>query len=472
MKNERHTVRRLATFLPAVLALAAASWPAAAAELTLGEAMAMARAQSRTAVAARERAAAGGERLREARAYRRPVLSLSETWFRTDSPAEAFAFQLNQKRFSLPEFAAGDPNDPAAIENALTRLEVSMPLYTGGELAGRIRQAELAAEAAGENAAWVADRAALAAAEAYVGLARAREQVALLERSLETVAGHVELARAYVEQGMLVSSELLRAEVEHARIEDLLREAQGMAEVAAANLSFRLAIERRTDWRLAPLGDPAPMGDDLDAWLADAEARRDLVAARRLLEAGELEERVQRSGLLPKTGIAVRRDWNDETLFGASADSTAVMAMARIELFAGGRHRAAAGAARADAEAARSDVEQFRQGIRLEVEGAFVRATSARERLATARGGVTAAAEVERITRERFASGVVKTIDLLDAVTARREAEMRELVARTEAHLAGLALALAAGREPESALPPSGGARGPSTASPTTRMTP
>jgi len=48
---------------------------------------------------------------------------------------------------------------------------------------------------------------------------------------------------------------------------------------------------------------------------------------------------------------------------------------------------------------------------------------------------------------------VAKTIDLVDAVTARREAETRELVSRTEAHLAALRLAVAGGRSPESVLP-------------------
>jgi hypothetical protein len=43
-------------------------------------------------------------------------------------------------------------------------------------------------------------------------------------------------------------------------------------------------------------------------------------------------------------------------------------------------------------------------------------------------------------------------IDLVDATTSRQEAETRELVARAEAHLASLRLAVSAGRAPETAL--------------------
>lgn len=422
-------------------------------ELNLADAMARARMQAREVVAARSRAEASSHRVRQAKAFRLPKVSLQEIWLRTDSPAEAFGLLLNQERFSFPEFAAGDPNDPSAIESALTRFEVSLPLYTGGEISGRIRQAQLASEGMLETAAWIEEGAALAGAGAYIQLAQIRERVTLLESSLATVRAHVRLARAYVDQGMLVRSELLRAEVEQARIEDLASQARGQAKVAEANLSFRLAADFSTTWQLEPLSAPAPLQEDLPAWLASADSRRDLAAAHRMLDAGELEVKVKRSGLLPKVGVVARRDWNDESPFGASGDSTAVMALASVDLFAGGRHRAAATAARLDVEAAQSEIEQFRQGIRLAVKDAYEKASSTRERHKTAVAAQESAREVERIIQERFKKGVVKTIDLLDATTARREAETRELVARAEAHLASLTLAVEAGRSPESVLP-------------------
>lgn len=427
-------------------------------ELDLAAAMARARAQANEVVAAQARAEAGASRLRMAKAFRLPKVRLQEIWIRSDSPAEAFGLLLNQERFSLPEFAAGDPNDPQAIENALTRLELSLPLYTGGELSSRIRQAELAAEGLLETVAWIENGAVLAAAEAYIRLAQVREQVALLESSLDTIRAHVRLAAAYVDQGMLVRSELLRAKVEQARLDDLLSQARGQARVAEVNLSFRLAADLATSWQLAPLAAPAPLKQDLEGWLASAGSRADLTAARRGLAAGELEVKVARSGLRPKVGVVARRDWNDDTLFGTAGDATVVMAVAAVDLFSGGQHRAAAAAARDELAAGRSEVEQFRQGVRLEVASAYERASSARERLQTAHAAQEAAREVERIMEQRFQAGVVKTIDLLDATTARREAEMRELVARAEAHLASFELAVMAGRRAESVLPPAGGA--------------
>ncbi len=420
--------------------------------LTLVEAMAQARAAAREVKAAAARAEAAAARVEQAKGFRLPHVSLQEVFISTDAPAEAFALKLNQERFSFADFLTSDPNNPARLETGITRLEVQVPLYTGGELAGRIAQAKHASQAAASRGARVGDEAALAAAEAYVMLEQAQEFVALLERARETVAAHVALARAYESQGMLVTSEVMRAEVELARLEDMLAKARGDAAVAAANLAFRLGAELGTTWELASIAAPPPLTEELSGWLDSAASRPDFKAAESLLRAGELEASVRRAAFYPRVGVVARGDLVDDVPFGTRGRSATVMAVASLNLLAGGSDRAAVAAARWEAQAGREDVERFREGIKLEVRQAFEAARSASLRQATAARALDAAREAERITEERFRAGIVKMIDLLDAATARREAETRELVARTEAVLARLRLAVAAGRAPESAL--------------------
>ncbi|MFN7940999.1 MAG: TolC family protein [Thermoanaerobaculia bacterium] len=424
---------------------------AAQAELDLGSAMARARAGAGEVAAARSRAAAASARERGARGIRWPELHLSETWAHTDSPAEAFAFALNQERFSFPAFAASDPNAPAPISTAITRLEIRFPLWTGGEIDGRLAQAAAGARAARSAADWTADQAALAAGEAWVRLSEARAAVRLLERSRATVAAHLELARQYAAQGMLVRSDLLRAEVELARMDDLLAEARGGERLAESALAFRLGDAEDRTYDLAPLADPPPAGG-LDAWIARAGERADLAAARELLVAGEQEVRARRAAYFPKVGVAARHDLVDDRLFGGHGESTSVYAGATIALFDGGRRAAAVAEARAELEAGRADVDRLARGVRLAVRDAWERATVAASRRDTARHALESAAEAERIVGERFRSGVARSLDVLDAATARREAETRALTAAAEAQLAVLELAVAAGRAPESVL--------------------
>lgn len=421
-------------------------------ELSLEEAMRLARERQATVQAAKAEEEAAAHRVNQAKGFRLPSLRFDEVFIRTDSPAEAFALKLNQERFSFASFMTTDPNRPKKLDTAISRFELQLPVYTGGELSSRIAQAQRFAESKTLARQWAERQAALAAAEAYVMLAQAQEYVALLQKARDTVAAHVALAKAYVDQGMLVEAEYLRAQVELSRLEDLLAQAKGQEEVAQANLAFRLGLEQTERFEIKPLALPAGPAGDLEEYLATAEARPDVRGAEAMVKAAELEAQVKKAAFLPKAGIVARADWVDDTLFGTHGDSTTVMAVVGANLFAGGSDRAAVAAARAEARAGREQVRFARQGVALEVRQAFVEAQVAVARVATARKALQAAAEVERVTTERFRQGVVKMIDLLDADTARREAETRELVARAEAHLALLRLAIKAGREPESAL--------------------
>ena len=448
------TIARTLALLAALCTALGPAAPLVAQEpLTLAEALRRARENAREVVAAQARRQAAEARASQARGFRLPTLNLTALWTRTNNPAEVFALKLNQGTFSFPDFVQSDPNSPAPINAGITRAEIALPLFTGGELSGRIDQAKLSAEAAGKTADWAGNTAALSAAEAYVMVAQAEEYAALLKKARATVAAHVALARNYVEQGMLVRSELLRAEVELARVEDMLEDAKGKARVANANLAFRIGVAQDSTWQLAPLPGPKPLDGDAASWVASAASRKDLAAARSLLRAGELEEKVRKAAWFPKVGVSARWDLHDKNLFGASGSAGTVMAFAAVNLFQGGADKAAVAAARFEAQAGREDVARFADGVALEVRQAYEEAATARARHATAVKALASARESERITDERFKSGVVKTIDLLDAATARREAETRELVARADAHATALRLAVKAGKAPETVAP-------------------
>jgi len=445
-------IQRIYIAPPLLAVLVAVASGAAAEPLTLAGALAQGRSQAPAVAAAAARADAASARTKEAESYRLPQLRFSESWIRTDAPADVFGLLLAQERFSFQEFVASDPNSPDDLETAISRVEVELPIWTGGEISTRVEQARLAAEAAGARAGFAADAAALAAGEAWLQLAQAREHVALLERSRATVAAHVDFARSYAEQGMLVRSELLRAEVELARLDDLLAEARGHARVAEAALAFRLGDAQGTSYELGEVAPPDDVPAELADWLARAERRQDLAAARQQLAAGELEARAVNAGRWPRIGATARHDWTDDSLFGTNGSATSIFVGATFDLFDGGRRGAQATAARAEADAARRDVDTFAEGIALEIRQAWEAARTAVDRQRTAARALAAAAEGERILAERFRAGVVKTLDVIDAATARREAETRELVARADAHAARLRLSLAAGERPETAV--------------------
>ena len=434
--------------VPVLIVLALASATARADELTLREAVRAALERSDAVAAAQAAARAAAARERQARGYRLPSVDLTELYHRTDSPAEAFALLLNQERFDMLGFFNSDPNDPEPLTTWMTRLELVQPVYTGGRLSGRIRQAALMAAAARLEAEHARQRVALETVTAFIDLAKAREYLGLLETARETTARHLELARRYAAEGMVIEAEVLKARVYLAKMDELVEQAREGARLAEAALNFHLGLDQGTRQELAQLPPAPPAPGDVAGWVDTAlSRRRDLEAARRKLEAGRLEERVARAGYLPQVAVVGRYDLYDDTVFGTHGDSTTLMAVAKVNLFRGGADREAVAAARHETASFERNLHRFEEGVRLEVRQAYQQLRTARARRATAAAALEAAAEELRVWEERFRQGLEQMIDLLDAETALREAQVRELVARYDETLASWRLHFVCGAD-------------------------
>jgi outer membrane protein TolC len=187
---------------------------------------------------------------------------------------------------------------------------------------------------------------------------------------------------------------------------------------------------------LADLPPPPVISDELDDWTAAAlEQRRDLRAARKELDAGRLEEKAAKPWYLPEIAATAKYDLYDDSIFGSNGHSGSVMAFARLSLFQGGADAARREAARHQTASGEADIRRFEEGVKLEVQQAWHDLKTARARMATAEGSLEAATEALRVTEHRFKQGLDKMIDLLDAETALREAQLRELVARYDMSL-------------------------------------
>jgi outer membrane protein TolC len=115
------------------------------------------------------------------------------------------------------------------------------------------------------------------------------------------------------------------------------------------------------------------------------------------------------------------------------------------ELNLGGAELSSWQAARHEARAYTADIGRFEEGVRLQVHQAHSGLTLALEQQRTAALALEAGRENLRILEERFAQGVAGTLDVLDARTALRELETRELVARHQALGAARTLTLVSG---------------------------
>jgi len=416
---------------PLILILLIAASTVGAQELSLDAAVDAALTNNPAVTAARERAAAAAKRLDGGKSHRLPKIGLSESFVYTNNPAEVFALTLNQGRFDMEEFFLSDPNNPDPLSTFKTTVDFELPIYTGGKLSARVGQAEAMATAEEYFLAHTREKIVFETITAYVNLAKARELRDLLEKTRSTTAEHVRLAERYAAEGLILDADVLQARVYLSEMDESLTQATNAARLAQAALNFQMGADQTLPRTLAPLSPAAPVVGDVTGWITAAiEDRRDLAAARRQLEAGRLEEKATRPGYFPEIAVLGNYSLYDDKLFGSNGHSGSVMAVARINLLGGGSNTAARAAARHETTSFEADIRRFEEGVRLEVQQAWQDLNTAGIRHATAKSTLKAAEEAARVRESRFKQGLDKMIDLLDAETGLREAEMREMVAR------------------------------------------
>jgi outer membrane protein len=136
--------------------------------------------------------------------------------------------------------------------------------------------------------------------------------------------------------------------------------------------------------------------------------------------------------------------WDNRLRAGEGGQNWAVGVGLRWSPLDAGRSRREA-AASAEQRAAEIDARAAADQVRFEVQMAFRRAATARERHAAAAGGAEEGREALRVVQERRKAGMATLTDELETETAALGAALQEIGAAAEAAIADAALKRAAG---------------------------
>ncbi|MEW5736167.1 MAG: TolC family protein [Thermodesulfobacteriota bacterium] len=412
--------------LGAALAILALPCLAAAAEpLTLSQAVSRALANNPGVQAAQARVGASEQRVRQARSALFPRLDVSEGYQDTTSPLWAFGTRLNQGAITAADFDPRQLNDPSAIGNFNTAVALSVPVYDSGQSWTRLAQAKAGQAAEGFSGESVRQQTAARAARAYLGVQLARKNVAVMEQSLETAKAHEDLISAKLQSGFAVKSDLLRASVARARVEQELRKARTSEKIARFYLNAAMGEEGTPEFDLVTdLSAGEPVSGDEQEWVAKAEkGRPDLQAARKMQEAAELAVKKAKLANLP--AVDLRGAWETNTEdFGDFKDSYTLGAQVRLNLFSGFYNDAKAKEAVQDLAAARANVRALSEGIGVSVREAYWNAQRAHGCVDVSALSVTQAEEALRIITERYQAGLYTVVNLLDAADALEQSRL------------------------------------------------
>ena len=392
---------------------------AVAQTLTLEDAVARALAYNRDVVASEYESKAAVTGLTEAVGHLLPRAEVQEIYLRSNNPVTAFGTDLNQGNFSLMEFQMSDPNEPDITEDYITRLTVEQPLFTGGRVSTGIYQATKMKQAAELTAQRTKRDVEIAVAGAYYNTLRAKKFVELTELVIKTTERHVKTASDYFASGMVLESEVLRAEVflANAKVQNV--EAVNRLALARAYLNYLLGEDQDRAFALVEPENLDCSLPELPELIGQALAdRQDLGAMTKKVEVAQSQKVMAGTQFLPTVGLQAEYNFHDEdTLFGDQAEDWTMMIAAKWELFDGFKDASKTTRAVYEARAAQTRLQAMREGIALEVRQKFLELQGAVKKLKMAEASVARAVKTHEIIGNRYKSGLVKINDVLDAQT-------------------------------------------------------
>ncbi len=441
-------IRRAATALSLIVLItsrAAAQDPAPAHRLTLGDAVRLAAEQSAVAEAARYGAEQAHARVKQRRADLLPNLSAYAQQEGRSFNTATLGIDIPTPAGQPPLFA---PNGQVikGVNTLDVRGRLSQTLVDVGAIE-RVRSAGASARASDADAGNAAEQAGDTAASAYLRTESADAQVTARLADSVLADSLLLIARAQLRAGVGVGLDVTRAESQVASVRAQLIALRNRRDRARLDLLRALGLPLDSEVQLADSLDALPVRDTLPDEKAAIERalrqRPDLHAADEQLQAARQGLTAIRAERLPTLSV-----FGDQGLIGKSDHLLGTYTwgvQVTLPILDGfgreGRAEEQQAAAR-EIEVHRHDLEQQ---AAIEVRGALLDLTSAREQVDAARERLRLAQQELAQAQDRFQAGVAGNADAITASLEVNDARTQLVDALTAYQSGRVALARAQG---------------------------
>lgn len=416
--------------------------------LTLRQAVELALKQNPALRAAQDQADISHAQVGQARAGWFPRLDVNQSFTRGDNPIYVFGALLTQRQFTAQNFNLSSLNEPSPLDNFQTQVAARVSLFDSGRTYLREAGAKKMSSAADYATAQARQDLILRVVRAYYGVIVAREDLAAASQALDSAKANERRVRTMTTAGLVVTSDLLSAQVFRAQMQDRQISASNALEVAQLNLGRELGLPPGAlPEATGTLGEPKPLTGGIDQWIKTALAERPaLLAARMQEQAANTNRKLAKADFGPQIGLFADFERDSEALGGPSGTNWTAGAKLDWNLFSGGARRSRLAEADARRSQAKDQLAWLQSGIELQVRQAYLDAQAAAQRANAARAAVKQAGESLRIIQNRYQAGLVTITELLRAQTAQLDARTGYLSALHDWQVARARLERAAGQ--------------------------
>lgn len=321
-----------------------------------------------------------------------------------------------------------------STSNAYTnKLEVNIPLYTGGSVEGQIATAKLGKTSAQEDILRVEQATKYSAIEGYYGLLAYQELQGVYHEAVDNLQGHLDNVQAQYNVGTKAKVDVLSSDVSLANAKTTAITADNNVAVAESNLNNILGLPLETKLNLADHQLP------FDTYNISLQEATDYAMKYRpeVLQAAiavqQAEEAINIAGAADKPQVAITgtNGWSDKSFPGIDANTRnwTVGAGVTYRFYDGGATKAKVDQAKQDLLVARETEQKTREAVQLEVKRAYLNIRSAAQKVEETQTVVDQARENYRIQNIRYQAGVGINLDVLDAQLSLNEAQVNHIQA-------------------------------------------
>lgn len=303
-------------------------------------------------------------------------------------------------------------------------LSLTMPIYTGGQLEGAIKAADLAMNANELGLELCKQQVKAATMSAYYQALQAKNQIKVAQDSVNTLTEHLKNVNAQYTVGTVAKSDVLGTQVQMANAEQNLINANNSYDVAIASLNNIMGLPTDTELNLTDSLDYNVYEIPLEECTAYARSNRpDVLMADYQVAIAQAGVQQARAGYLPKVSAQASKSWAGDSPFGSEETDkrygqnnnwTAGLVLS-WDIWDNNVTQSKVNQSKAAVAKAEAAAENTRQSGDLEVRTAYLNLKAAEKSINTTQVAVDKAQEDYKIAQVRYAAGVGTNLDVMDA---------------------------------------------------------
>lgn len=394
--------------------------------------------------------------LAESDASRMPQVTASFTAMNSDNALNVFGMKLNQRNATFRDFgfadqakgidyAPEDLNEPGSHTDFNTRLEVMIPVWNGGKVSSYQNQAKAMIKAAQHGDKAVQQYLTFNVYQAYEGVHTARAFVSVATQAVKAADAYVKTTRNLVEQGVVVRSELLSAEVHLSEAKTAMEKAKTQELIAEDSLKMLMAMDPNAPVKVGPRVDVSLPANSLEELTQMATSTNpQLEAKREEARSSKAAIDASKADNYPSFNIMARGDMNDESIgFDSKSYTVAGVVSWKITDFGITSNRIS----RAQAEASQKEaaLRSKENQTRLEVLKAWRTLKVSQKQVKSHQLAVEQAEEAQRLIMKRYKSGVSTITEVLASQAQLDKARADLVNSKFETNIQKATLRLATG---------------------------